>query len=60
MSRVGGRGGEWTARSGLWGRRCTVAGLAGTLRRLDPDGSLVLQDDDGTERALTAGAVELL
>jgi BirA family biotin operon repressor/biotin-[acetyl-CoA-carboxylase] ligase len=51
---------EWTARSGLWGRRCTVAGTAGTLRRLDPDGSVVLEEDDGAERVLTAGAVELL
>ncbi|MBN1773537.1 MAG: biotin--[acetyl-CoA-carboxylase] ligase [Deltaproteobacteria bacterium] len=51
---------EWTGRSGLWGRRCTVAGVTGVLRRLDPDGALVLESDDGTERRLTAGAVELL
>jgi len=51
---------EWTARSGLWGRRCVAAGVPGVLRRLDPDGALVLEQDDGTERRLTAGAVELL
>jgi len=51
---------EWTARSGLWGRRGAVAGVVGVMRRLEPDGALVLEDDDGTERTLTAGAVELL
>lgn len=51
---------EWTARSGLWGRRGAAAGVAGVLRRLDPDGALVLEADDGSERRLTAGAVELL
>lgn len=50
----------WTASSGLWGRRCTVAGVVGVMRRLDPNGALVLKQDDGTERTLTAGAVELL
>jgi len=51
---------EWTARSGLWGRRGRAAGVAGVLRRLDPDGALVLEQDDGTERRLTAGALDLL
>jgi BirA family biotin operon repressor/biotin-[acetyl-CoA-carboxylase] ligase len=51
---------EWSARSGLWGRRCRVAGVAGVLRRLGPDGALVLEHDDGTSRRLTAGSVELL
>lgn len=50
----------WSARSGLWGRRAAVAGSAGILRRLDPDGALVLETDDGAERRLTAGAVDLL
>lgn len=51
---------EWTVRSGLWGRRARAGGVAGVLRRLDPDGALVIETDDGTEHRLTAGALDLL
>jgi len=51
---------EWTARTGLWGRRARAAGVDGTLLRLEPDGSLIVRCDDGRERTITADAVDLL
>jgi BirA family biotin operon repressor/biotin-[acetyl-CoA-carboxylase] ligase len=51
---------EWSARSGLWGRRARTAGVEGTMERLEADGSLVVRTDAGESTIVTAGAVELL
>lgn len=54
---------EWSRACAHWGRRLRVrtpAGdVEGTALRLDPDGGLVLRDDDGRERVLVAGDVDL-
>jgi BirA family biotin operon repressor/biotin-[acetyl-CoA-carboxylase] ligase len=51
---------EWSARSGLWGRRARTAGVEGTMERLDAEGSLVVRTDAGEATIVTAGAVDLL
>jgi BirA family biotin operon repressor/biotin-[acetyl-CoA-carboxylase] ligase len=51
---------EWSARSGLWGRRARTAGVEGTMERLEADGSLVVRTATGGVLIVTAGAVDLL
>jgi BirA family biotin operon repressor/biotin-[acetyl-CoA-carboxylase] ligase len=50
---------EWSARSGLWGRRARAAGVEGVMVRLEADGSLVVRTDDGGLRTVGADTVDL-
>ena len=51
---------EYRSRCTLWGRRCRVGGVEGTMETVDGTGALVLVLADGTTRAVDSGHVEII
>ncbi len=49
----------WISRCSLWGRRCRVGGIAGTMHTIDGDGALVVLLPQGGRATISSGHVEM-